>query len=93
MGEQNPYESPTDRSKRTALKRYENPRDLWLGVFGVIGGIVLLLMTAYFYFVDGWLIVWTLGGGIGILAVGALRLKSYFDDKRYSVAMNDLIED
>lgn len=93
MSEPNPYESPEHRSRRTPEKRYEKTREKWLGVLGILGGIILLLFTAFFVWVCDVLICWTLGGGVGLLGVGAFLLKSYFDDKRYSVIVGDLDEE
>jgi hypothetical protein len=93
MTDPNPYESPERPLRRSPETRYEKPREKWLGILGILGGIALLLFTAYFVLAHGVLLCWTLGGGIGVLGVGAFLLKSYFDDKRYSVIVNELNEE
>ena len=92
MSDPNPYESPERESHRTPQNQYEKPRDKWLGILSIFGGIALLLFTAYFVFISGVLICWTLGGGIGLLGVGVFFLKSYFDDRRYSRLVDDMSE-
>ncbi len=93
MDDANPYEAPQSPSVQTPRKRYENPRDKWLGILGIVGGIALLLVTAYTWFALDFMLTWTLGGGIAILAIGAMRLKVYFDDKKYSQAVNNMLDE
>jgi hypothetical protein len=93
MSEQNPYESPEHRLRRTPEKRYEKTREKWLGILAIFGGIALLLVTVYFVLAYQVLLCWALGVGVGALGVGAFLLKSYLDDKRYSRMVDDLSED
>jgi hypothetical protein len=92
MSETNPYQSPEHRSKRTPSKRYHSPPDKWLGVLSIFGGLALLVFTILTALRDGVLWVGGLGGSIGIVAIGALRLRRYSADKGYSAKMNELTE-
>ena len=93
VSDPNPYDSPEHRLQRAPSKQYAAPRDKWLGILGILGGIALLAVTFYYYQLEGVIWIWGLGGGVGVAIVGTLRLRSYFEDKRYSAILNDESED
>ena len=54
----------------------------WRGILALIGAVVCLPLAVYNYVTLGALSAWLLGGGIGLLLVGAMSLFYYFDDER-----------
>ncbi len=84
MVESNPYDPPHTEVTARSHKRYEKPRDLWLGLSGVAAGVLALAFQVMLWGMLGAVFWFLLGGGVGLLAVGAMRLWAYLSDRSYS---------
>lgn len=87
MVETNPYEPPHAENTELPQKRYENPRDLWFGLGGITAGLLAMAFQVVLFITPGLISTWLVGGGVGLLAVGAMRLSAYLSDRRYSSRM------